>query len=358
MNIVKIQEIIPDTGNKILTATLAAADECVALMDSGEVVRYKGSGPGEHLFSTKSSLGYQDGGFDMTAPSTIYTLDNIVVIVNDYKRHGYIHYPGKYAAIHLWREDYYAEISRYAIALYKDAQGIPHIIYAVAWNHVQIMNLDTLQVLTAAKSLITVDAEERHIAFYENYKEPNRLPWPSAYDYFFGGLLMSPDRTHFLSAGWRWGSSDSYSIYEIDHFIHHHRISEKNVSHWEHNNRAVCWIDATTVAVTFHPVKDDDEGAIPDAPCEVYFYQVGGATPELERKIKIPDVDILTGEMHYIPALQAILFFGAASGVTLFSLEGAVLLRDAALQADAYYPDSHLLLKVIDGKIIVFQLQL
>ncbi len=34
------------------------------------------------------------------------------------------------------------DITNYPIALFKNNDGIPHIIYGAAWNHVQIMNLD------------------------------------------------------------------------------------------------------------------------------------------------------------------------------------------------------------------------
>ena len=100
------------------------------------------------------------------------------------------------------REDYYAEHSSYPIALFKDDSGIPHLIYSQAWNHTQIMNLDTRQVLTAAKSLIEENAEEKHLKFYAEHEESNKLLWPRSYDYFFGALSLSPNQKNFLSTGW------------------------------------------------------------------------------------------------------------------------------------------------------------
>jgi hypothetical protein len=359
MKIDIIQRIAPDSATTIVTACLSAPDEYVMLLSSGDVIRYKiNSTAREHLFSVKSPFSYEDGGFDISAPSTIYTLDDIVVLVNDYKRHGYIHYPGKYSALHLWRKDYHADISRYPIALFRDQQQVPYIIYAVDWNHLQIMNLDTRQVVTAAKSLIEEGAEERHIAFYKTYEETNKLPWPSSYDYFYGQLQMSPDGSQFLSAGWVWGSSDCYKIYNVDHFIHSPRIADKRIDSWEHNNRGVCWINDNTVAVTFHPVKDDDEDAPRDAPCEIHFYHVAGSTAVIDRKIKIADADILNTSMYYSQGLKAIVIFGNPLGLIVVTPDGEVIFRDKGLQVAGYHAATDLLLEQTDEGITVYRMEL
>ena len=169
---------------------------------------------------------YSDGGFDTLAQTSIYTLNEILVVVNDFKRHGFVHYPDKYHALHLWREDYHVDISTYPIALYKNSDGVPHLVFAEAWNHVQIMNLDTRQILTASKSLIERNAEEKHIEFYKKFSEDNKLAWPRPYDYFFGKLYISPNQKKFSSAGWVWGSYDSYLVFDIDNFIYSNRISD------------------------------------------------------------------------------------------------------------------------------------
>jgi hypothetical protein len=129
----------------IIRATLATPEEFVILLSNGAVTTYKRStNLWERLFSTDNDLiNYSDGGFDLASPVSIYTLDTIVVIVNDYKSHGYVHYPGKCQKLHLWREDYHADISRYPIALFKDKTNTPHLIYSEAWNKLQMMNLDT-----------------------------------------------------------------------------------------------------------------------------------------------------------------------------------------------------------------------
>jgi hypothetical protein len=196
MEINKIHEIIFDTDETILASTLSNSNELVMLMSSGGVIRHKiKERNGEYLFSIKSGIGYSDGGFDLNSKSTIYTMDEIVVVVNDYKRHGFIHYPTKYHSLHLWREDYHADISTYPITLFRNEEGVPHIIYGEAWNHIQIMNLDTRQILTASKSLIEENAEERHIEF-EKY-EHNKLPWPRPYDYFLANYSYLRTKRNF-----------------------------------------------------------------------------------------------------------------------------------------------------------------
>ena len=152
LEIKKIHDLTFDTEETILATTLSAPNECVMLMSDGKIIRYNiEKEDNEVLFSVKNRVSYSDSGFDIHAPSTIYTMDSIVVIVNDYKRHGYVHYPGNYESLHLWRKDYHADISRYPICLFKDENDIPHLIYGVAWNHLQIMNLDTRQILTRFK---------------------------------------------------------------------------------------------------------------------------------------------------------------------------------------------------------------
>ncbi|MEO1032549.1 MAG: hypothetical protein AAFX55_14150, partial [Bacteroidota bacterium] len=269
MEITVAHNITLDTEEKIITSAASSLNELVMLLSSGDVIRYDiNRQDAKRLFSVKSSVSYKDGGFDINAKSTIYTLDAIVVIVNDYKQHGFVHYPEKYKKLRLWREDYHADISRYPIALFKNDIGIPHLIFSEAWNHLQIMNLDSRQILTASKSLIEENAEERHIEFYKKHKEDNKLPWPRPYDYFFGKLEMSPNNESFLSAGWVWGSYDAYKVYEVKHFIENNRIADIPLGYCEHSNRAACWIDDKTVAVAYNPLEKDDESTTKDSPQE------------------------------------------------------------------------------------------
>lgn len=340
-----------------MTVSISAPNELVMLMSSGTVFRFSiDQQKAQSLFSVKSNISYDDGGFDILAPSTIYTLDSIVVIVNDFKRHGFVHYPDKYHALHLWRQDYYAEISCYPIALFKNEEGVPHMIYGEAWNHIQIMNLDTRQILTASKSLIEENAEERHVEFYKNQVEYNKLPWPRPYDYFFGKLEMSPDNKLFLSAGWAWGSRDAYNIYEVDHFIHNHRIADNNIGYWEHNNRAVCWIDYNTVAIVYNPYDDEEEGAAQDSPYEIRFYKVSSTNAELERMVQVEGLDLSKSSMYFNRELNAIVIISDTVGVALFSLDGKILFHDEQLRQYTYHSDLNLFIITTDKSIVVQQI--
>lgn len=357
MKINRIQEIAFDTDETIVTATSSAEDEIVMLMSSGRVTRYKiGSASGELLFSVKSDFTYEDDGFDLNAASSIYTLNSIVVVVNDYKRHGFIHYPGKYKSLHLWRKDYHADISSYPICLFKDSTDTPHLIYGVAWNHLQIMNLETRQILTASKSLIKEFAEESHIEFYKNYSEDSKLAWPSEYDYFYGNLEMSPDNKHFLSAGWSWGSFDSYQAYNVEHFITENRIAQIHIGGWEHDNRPICWVDNTTVAVGCNPYAEEEEDSTKDSPNEIHFYRINDNEFELLRKIEIPTIEISKAKFQFVKQLNSLIIFSDDHGLTALSLNGEILFQDPEIRLDNYNPKTDFFVKVKNKTVSIYQL--
>lgn len=350
-------EIVFDFQESILTATLSNSNELVMLIDSGEVLKYKIAEQSKHyLFSVKSNTGYTDGGFDINAKSTIYTLDNIVVIVNDFKRHGFIHYPDKYNSLHLWREDYHADISNYPIALFKNDENIPHIIYGVGWNHIQIMNLDTRQIITASKSLIEENAEEKHIEFYKNHEESNKLPWPSTYDYFFDKLYVSPDSKKFLSSGWVWGSYDSYNAYDIENFIESNRISHIKIGTWEHVNRAICWINEETIAITYNPFTEEDDDSTADSPNEIHFYKLIDGNAEIIKKKKVVE-NIVNSNFYYNKHINSFISFSEEIGLTILSLEGAVIFQNKNLRVNEYNRDANLLLTIDNNKIIICEFE-
>jgi len=357
MRITAIHKATLNVEEEIKTATLSTINELLALTSTGMVIRYDTEDQKrEELFSIKSSIVYDGGGFDVEAASTIYTLDSIVVIVNDYKRHGFVHYPNKYNAPYLWREDYHADISCFPIVLFKNELGIPHLIYGVAWNHVQVMNLATRQILTTSKSLILEGAEERHIKFYEKHTDHNKLAWPRPYDYFYGKLEMSPDQKNFLSAGWAWGSCDAYNIYELDHFINENRISEKSIGGWEHSNRGACWINNETVAVAYNPAEEGDEDSNDESPQEIHFYKVSGEKSEIEKRIKIVNWDLVNSNLYFNSALNAIITVSKKIGVAVFSLEGEILFQDNAMKQDAYDPQLNLFIKTSGNTVTVHRL--
>lgn len=356
MNTDKIYDITFDTDETIMAATLSKPNEVVMLMSLGSVVRFNlDARQGEYLFSVKSGFTYSDGGFDITAKSSIYTIDEIVVVVNDYKRHGFVHYPGKYHALHLWREDYHADISTYPIALYKNENGVPHLIYGVAWNHIQIMNLDTRQILTAAKSLIEENAEERHIEFYKKHNDDNKLPWPRPYDYFFGELYLSPDQKKFLSAGWVWGSYDSYNVYDIENFISSNRISDLSLGAWEHENRATCWINNDTIAVVYDPFLEGDEGTTKDTPCEILIINITGDV-DITNTIKIADKNILRSTMYFDKTKNAFITITNENGLSVISLDGQILYKNESIKTNEYNVETGRFLEADNKKISVYEI--
>lgn len=357
MKVVKTHDIAFDTNESIVFATLSKSNEVVMLMSSGGVIRFNlDDQRGQYLFSVKRDIGYSDGGFDITAKTSIYTMNEIVVVVNDFKRHGFVHYPGKYYALHLWREDYHADSSTYPIALYKNADGVPNLIFGEAWNHIQIMNLDTRQILTATKSLIEENAEERHAAFYKEHNEDNKLAWPTPYDYFFGKLLLSPNQNKFLSAGWAWGSWDSYRVFDIEKFISSNRITDLGIGAWEHENRAVCWVDNETIAVVYNPFTKGDENSTDESPCEIHFHKINGNNVDIDKKIQIADKNILSSRMYFNCALNSFIFVSDKGGVLVSTLEGQIVFKDENLKVNEYIVETSCFVVAGNKTITVYEL--
>ncbi len=358
MKISQVYNIMFDAEESIITATLSAPNELILLMSSGNVIRYNMDDlRGQFLFSVKSSFNYEDGGFDINAKSTIYTLDSIVVIVNDFKLHGFIHYPGEYKKMHLLRKDNHSDFSCYPIALFKSEAGIPHLIYAEAWNHLEIMNLDSRQILTAAKSLIEENAEESHLEYFKNNTIGDEFSWPRPYDYFYGKLVMSPSTRCFLSAGWVWGSFDSYRVYDVEDFIKNNRIADVKTGNWEHSNRAVCWIDDDTIAVAYSPFDEEEEHSSYDSKLEIHFYKFDNRKSALTRKIQVNGLNIMNSEFYFNVNLNAIIVLSNKEGVALLSLDGEVLFKDENLNSAVYCSAYNLFVKTDNNKLSVCRIE-
>ncbi|WP_282628390.1 hypothetical protein [Empedobacter sedimenti] len=280
------------------------------------------------LFSLETKIEYTDGGFDIESACSIHLLDNIIVISNDEKTHSFVHYPEKYT-IRLQREDYYADISKFPIALYKNENDVPHLIYATAWNRVEILNLEDCHNLTADKSLIEEDAEEKHVK-YANPEKYGYHIWPSRFDYFYADLKISPDQKHFLSKGWAWGSSDAFYAFNIEDFIKNKRIKTIKVDFWEHESRAACWISNDEIIVCCNAILEDFDDADPDNPIEIVQYKLSGEKFEKIKRTKIPDLTDTSHEFEYSSALQAIVSYPKANpGLLIFDLDGKTILKNS-----------------------------
>lgn len=350
----------------ILSATLSKEDEVVMVLSNADVIRHNlNTNTTEVVFTLNDSMNYSDGGFDLTSPISIYTLDDIIVVVNDFKRHGYVLNPEQGYQLHLWRGEYYVEHSKYPISLYKDDNSVPHLIYADDWNRVQIMNLNTRQVLTATKSLIEEGAEERHIEYYKTQKESNKLAWPSNYDYFYGELLMAPDNKHFASAGWFWGSFDCIVAYEVNNFITNNRIQDILIFSGEHENRSICWVNNNTLAVEFDPALEeeyDEEGNdIIRTPAEkelkeIHLYKIEENTSTLLNKIQIQLRNIKYDNMYFDIVLDAFVLINSTEAIYIVSKTGEVLHQDNTIRTRTYNTTHQQFLELKERSVSVHKL--
>jgi hypothetical protein len=336
-----------NTKEQIINATLSKPNELVFMDSKADVFRYNFETKEQtYLFSPMVNTN-----FDPKEKSTIYTLDEIVIVVNDFKLDGSIHYPNKYKFLTFCREDYHASISKYPISLFKNKDGVPHLIYAQAWNHIQIINLDTRQILTATKSLIDVRAVVRRIEIYKNHNESNKLKWPSPYDYFFGELKLSPNQKYFLSAGWAWGSCDAYNVYNIDEFIKSNRISDIQVTAGEHETRATCWVDNEIIAVSFHPLTEGEESQ--KDLYEIHLFKINDEEFTLTEKIKVIGIDIVNTKMYYNTNFDAFVFI-KTQGFYVISREGELLYSNKNLKVEEYNKNCFVSIK--ENLITVFEL--
>lgn len=91
-----IEEVVQTRAiieGKIVALSLQDKENVVLVTSKGEVLLCSlCSGACTQLFHTKPKNGiyYKDGGFDVSSPISIYTMDEIVVVVNDFKTHGFV----------------------------------------------------------------------------------------------------------------------------------------------------------------------------------------------------------------------------------------------------------------------------
>lgn len=357
MKIQKINEITLQTEEAILNAVQSSETELVVLLSSGLVLRVDlATRQAKSLFVAKDDFNSSDGGFDITSPTSIYTLDQIVVVVNNIKVRGFVHYPGLFEKLGFARKDYYADISNYPVALYNNPEGVPHLIYSEAWNHIQIMNLNTRQILTADKSLIETGAEERHLKFYTQYKEYDHHAWPTPYDYFFGKLKLSPDQRYFVSTGWIWGSADCYRIFDIETFIKEHRISDIKFGTWEHENRSCCWINSNTAAVLYNPFMEGDEDATEDTPYEIHYCVIEDSRTQLIKKILLESTPpTINADMYYDAAWDAFIFV-TDQKCQIISATGKNLLSEDGIVITSYHQETRTLLSINEKTIELYSI--
>lgn len=277
--------------------------------------------------------------------------------MNDYKAHGFVFNMQESYLLHLQREDYYSEFSRYPIALFKDAQNVPHLIFSTAWNHLQIVNLATRQVLTADKSLIEEGAEERHLEFYQTYKEENKLLWPRAYDYFFGQLQMSPDKRKFLSAGWVWGSFESHTLYDVTDFLTNRRIRYTQIFSGEHLGRTACFVDDTTIAIPYNPTLDGSESddSTTESLWTILLCDLKGE--EIARVTPKEHWNLGAATLFYCGVMQSFYIFSEEIGLAVVALDGSIRLHHTEFVPQFYAEQFHSFLKYQQNHIWLYQVE-
>lgn len=347
----------------IKTATFSKENEIIVLLENGDVFLYTIENQlFKKLFSVanQKNIVYTDGGFDLSDSVTIYTLDEAIVVANDYKTHAFLLQNTESEPVRIQREDYRADISCFPIGLYKNADNVPHLIYSTKWNRVNILNINTLQNLTASKSLIEEDAIEWHLEWEKKYPQhTSNTIWPSEFDYFYGKIHISPNNQYFLSAGWVWGSADAYYAFDTQDFIENQHVRCTNILTAEHENRAVCWIDNQTIAVGYNPMIDNDFGDEIENPQdidELHLYKFDGKEASFLEKIPLSFKGILRSEMVYNQALNAIFMFSKNNRLLIFDLEGEILYENKNLNVISVDIPSSQVIDIEHNTIIIHKI--
>lgn len=306
------------------------------------------------IFDTEEAVNYDDGGFDVHAPAAVSVMDGYTAVVNRHGLHGVVNSDDGDWTLRLMRDGYQAAHTEYPMAFFRDEKGTAHMIFGQAWNHLQIADLETRQVLTAAKSRVTEGAEERHIAYYREHEERNKLLWPSEYDYFYGKIVVSPDRTKFLSCGWVWGAFDALVVYDVDDFITNPRIRESVIFAGEFLSRNACFCGNDAVAVPVKPDIDDygyDGGD--EIPWEVRLYGLDGV--ELAA-VSVPGMNLAKAELAYVNGCVCI--WGEEFGFAAVDFScGAVVHRDEEFCPAAYDEANGWFVTSEDGVIGVWEME-
>ncbi|MGF6906144.1 hypothetical protein [Fusobacterium sp. PH5-44] len=328
----------------------------IFLTTTGEIKSYNfDTQETNSLFNTNSgALKFRDGGFDPTAVSSIYTLDEVIVVVNNYKCHGYIFNSKENYKIHFSRVPYHEDISKYPIVLFKNDLDVLFLAFATEWNRLQIVNLNTRQIITADKSLIEENAEQQHIDFYKTHVEKNKLLWPRGYDYFYGGLKLSPDHKTFASAGWVWGSSDCIKVYNIEDFMNNHRIKDTTIGFYEHNNRDVCFVDNTTIA-TIYNAYFEGESSEEKTPWEILLYNVNDVSDK--KKITLENsYNLGNANLDYDPKTQNFYLYNDSLGLIVYNAVGKLIFHNINLKIQECNLKLNRLICLDDNSIFIYKI--
>lgn len=359
MRIEKIYSTLINIEDNINTAAVFDKEHFIVLTDTGKVMRFgAGDDKGKVLcrVAAQDGVAYRDGGFDPTAKSSFYIMDNYIVIANDYKTHAFLLNMQESYFLRLQRKDYHAAHSKFPIALFKGEDGTPFMIYSNAWNRVDIVNIQTRQILTADKSLIEEGAEERHLNFYNTHEEANKRLWPNELDYFFGEILVSPNNKTFVSAGWAWGSFELHMAFDMKDFLSNHRVNADTIFQGEHLGRKVCFKDSDTIAIPFHAELDDIDDYINNEykDWQIALYSIS----DQKAKGIVPEEKWNLGKtnIEYIADMNCFLIFDETIGVAAFDESGKTLLHEEELKPVCYSSKYNQLISFDKNNVNVYKI--
>lgn len=342
------------------------AENAFILLASGQVVAFNFLSQEQNpLFSVvERNHHYTDGGFSMEDEVVMLTQGEFIVVANAFKTHAYLYDIKKEKIIHFRREDYYAKYSFFPLAFVDYQKVEKYFLFSKAWNRVDIIDLKNLKNITATKSLI----EDRSYDEYEKNPENTHF-FPPELDYFYGETLFSPSGKHFLSAGWCWGSSDYYCLFNTQEFIENQYIQIKNIFAGEHNARAVCWKDDETILLGYEPLVDEteieEEGAENEDfneereafdkknPYQILFFGLNG---KVKQKISVPRREILYGKWYFSTENQCLVSFDK-SGTTILNLHGEILWEHSVV-LQSFDENFNMAFAIAKDKISIYKLEI
>lgn len=279
------------------------------------------------------------------------------MIANDYKTHAFLLNMQESYFLRLQRQDYHAAHSKFPIALFKGEDGTPLMIYSNAWNRVDIVNIQTRQILTADKSFIEENAEEHHLRFYKNYEETNRLMWPRELDYFFGEILVSPNNESFVSTGWVWGSFELHMAFDVKDFLLNHRIKGDTIFQGEDLGRKACFKGSDTVAIPFHAELDEIDDYVDNdyKDWQMALYSIS------DKKVKgiiTPEEKWNLGEatIECISDMNCFLIFNETMGIAAFDDAGKTVLHEKELKPVCYSSEHNQLISFDENIVTIYEI--
>lgn len=334
--------------------SLAACGKIALFTSDGEVIQLDpDTGDTKLLFNTEDAVGYPDGGFDLCKAIDIHTMGDMTAVVNRFGCHGYVYSESGDWRMHIQRGDYRANITRYPLAFYRNDNGDVHMIFGVDWNHLQIANMKTRQVLTAAKSLIEEGEEENHLDYYKTHEEHNKLLWPTEYDYFYGKIVPSPDRKHFMSCGWFWGPFSALTVYETEDFITNPRIRKKVTIVNDKMINYACFIENDAIAVMCEPYPDGED-YIYDycSSWRIEMYDLEG------NQIGVIPVEweLSNAEICFDSHSGCLCLWSEKFGFAAIRPSGEILLHDDSFSPTCYDEENARFITLSDGTVGVWEL--